>query len=83
MSLIQKAQYLLLELSTAFARDDLDQFNFLLDGFLHDAIQLSVDFSAAVVDVVQIQFEFCHAGFVGRNAIPPYDFLERNSNGGR
>jgi hypothetical protein len=27
---------------------------------LHDAIQFRINLSAAIVDVVQIEFEFCH-----------------------
>lgn len=52
--LIQKAQNFVLELSAAFAWDDFDEINFLVNGFLYDAIQFSVDFPAAIVNVVQV-----------------------------
>jgi hypothetical protein len=52
MSLVQKAQDLFLELSTAFAGDDLDQFDLPVDCFLHNAIQFCIDLFAAIVDVV-------------------------------
>jgi hypothetical protein len=60
VTLIQKPQHLFLELSTAFAGDDLNQFDPLFDGFLHDAVQFRVDLVAAIVDFVQVEFEFCH-----------------------
>jgi hypothetical protein len=60
MSLIQKSQHLLLELAAAFAGNDLDQLYFPVQGLLHNAIQRRIDLIAAVVDVVQIQFEFGH-----------------------
>ena len=67
--LIQEAQHFLLELSAALAGDDLDQFDLALERFFHDAVQLRIDLLAAVVDVVQIQFEFSHVKSI-RN--PPF-----------
>ena len=69
VTLIQEAQHFLLELPAALAGDDLDQFDLALERFFHDAIQLRIDLLAAVVDVVQIQFEFCHVKSI-RN--PPF-----------
>jgi hypothetical protein len=60
MSLIQEAQHFLLQLPAAFAGDDLDQVDLLIDRLLHDAVELRVDLIAAVVDLVQVEFEFCH-----------------------
>lgn len=58
--LIQETQHLLLERTAALAGDDLNQFDALLNRLLHDAVQFRVDFAALVVNVVQIEFEFCH-----------------------
>ena len=58
--LIQEAQDFLLELPAAFAGNNLDQLNFLGQRFLYDAIEFGVDLAAAIVDVVQIEFEFRH-----------------------
>ena len=60
MSLVQETQYFFLELPTAFARDDLNEFYFPVNRFLHNAIQLRVDLIAAVVDLVQVQLKLCH-----------------------
>ena len=61
VALVQKAQHLLLELATALAGNDLHQFDALVDGFLDNAIKFRVDLLAAIVDVVQVEFEFCHS----------------------
>lgn len=53
--LIEKAQDFLFERAAPFAGDDLDQFNFLGDGFLNDAIQFHLDFVAFVINIVQIE----------------------------
>jgi hypothetical protein len=58
--LIQKAQDLLLELPAPFAGDNLDELNAFVARLLHDAVQFGVNLRAAIVDVVQIQFEFRH-----------------------
>lgn len=60
MSLVQETQYFFLELPTTFARNDLNEFYFPVNRFLHDAIQLRVNLSAAVVDIVQVQLKLCH-----------------------
>ena len=54
MSLIQKAQDLLLELSAAFAWDDLNEFDLADNGFFDDAVQFRVNLIAFVVDLVQV-----------------------------
>jgi hypothetical protein len=58
--LVEEAQHALFELTAAFAGDDLDQRYFLLDGLVHDALQLGFDFIALVVNIMQIEFQFCH-----------------------
>ena len=60
MPLIQKAQHLFLELPTPFARNDLNQFYFSVNGFFHNAIKLRIDLVAAVVNVMQVKLKFCH-----------------------
>ena len=60
MLLVEKAQDALFELSAALARDDLHERDAFVNRFLHDAIQFGFDLVAAIVDVVQIKFEFCH-----------------------
>ena len=44
----------------AFAGDDFDEGNFLVDGFAHDVVEGGFDLFAAVEDVVEVEFEFCH-----------------------
>ena len=56
MPLIEKTQYLLLELSAAFAGDDFDKGYFLVNGFFDDAVEFLVDLVAFVVDVVEVEF---------------------------
>ena len=56
MFLIKKAQHLFLQLSAAFAGDDLHQFDVLVNRLLDDAVQLRFDLIAPVVDFVQVQF---------------------------
>ena len=58
--LIQKAQHFFLELPASLARNNLDEINFPVNRFLHNAIEFGVDLSTAIVDVVLIKFEFCH-----------------------
>jgi hypothetical protein len=60
MFLVQKAQHFLFQLSTAFAGDDLDQFDTFINSFLHDAVEFGFDLVAAIVDVVKVKLEFCH-----------------------
>ena len=48
--LVQEAKNTLLELATPFAGDDLDQLDALIDRFLDDALQLSVNVAAPIVD---------------------------------
>lgn len=60
VSLIQKPQNLLLQLPTAFARDDLDEFDLPLNRFFNDPVEFRIDLVASVVDVMQVKFEFCH-----------------------
>lgn len=52
VSLIQKAQHLLLELSAAFAGDDLNEFDLAVNGFFDDAVEFRVNLIAFVVDLV-------------------------------
>lgn len=58
--LVQKSQDAFFELSAAFAGDDLDEFDAFVDRFLHDAVEFGIDLFAAIVNVVQVEFEFCH-----------------------
>ena len=58
--LIQKSQHLFLELPAPFPRDNFDEINSLVERFLHNPIQFGVNLATAIVDVVQIEFEFCH-----------------------
>lgn len=46
---------MLLELPAAFAGNNFDQFNALVHGLLHNAIQLIVNGAAFVINVVQIE----------------------------
>jgi hypothetical protein len=61
VALIQKAQDFFLELAGSFARDNLHQINFFVYRFLHDAIQFSVNISAAIVDIMKVELEFGHS----------------------
>lgn len=58
--LIQKAQNFFLERAASLARNNFDEINFPVNRFLDNAIQFRINLSAAIVDVVQIEFEFCH-----------------------
>lgn len=60
MALIQKTQDSFFELAAPFAGDNLHQFDLFVYRFLYDAIQFGVNIFAAVVDVVKVQFKFCH-----------------------
>jgi hypothetical protein len=60
MSLVQEAQDLFLELAASLPRDYLDKCNFLFDCFFHNTIKFRVNMIAAVVNVVQVEFEFGH-----------------------
>ncbi len=60
MRLIQKTQNFFLELTTPFTGNNLDESDFLVNGFLHNAIQFSINLAAAIVNAMQIEFEFCH-----------------------
>ena len=53
---LEKPQYVLLELSRALARDDLDQRRLLCHRLVDDGLQGVVDVLPAVVDVVQVEF---------------------------
>ena len=64
--LVEEAQHALFKLAAAFAGDDFDEGDALLDGFVHDALKLGLDPVALVVDVVQVEFEFCHWGYLFR-----------------
>src|SRR5664280_449893 len=55
--LIQKAQNVLLEGTRALARNDLDQWCLLQDRLVDDGAQCTVDVSAVVVDVMQVELE--------------------------
>ena len=54
--LVEKAQHFFLQLSAAFAGDDLYQADALIKRLLDDAVQLGLDLIAPVVDFVQVQF---------------------------
>lgn len=54
MRLIQKAQHMFLELTAAFARDNLNQGNALINSFLNDTIELRLDLVAFIVNSVQV-----------------------------
>ena len=55
--LIKESQNTLLQLSAAFSRDDLDQFDLLLDRLVDDAPQRRIDVPTTVVNVVKIEGE--------------------------
>ena len=74
VSLIEKPHNFLLELPTAFARDDFDETDFLFKCLFNDAIEFRIDLVTAVIDVMQVEFKFCHYFFFS---------FGRNSNGGR
>lgn len=52
MTLIQEPQHFFLELPTAFAWDDLNQIDFSVNRFLHNAIQFFFDHIAFVVNLM-------------------------------
>lgn len=56
MLLVEKAEDTLFELAAAFAGDDFDEGDALLNRFVHDALEFGLDFVALVVDVVEIEF---------------------------
>jgi hypothetical protein len=60
MRLVEKSKHMFFELATAFARNNLDQCDSLRDCFLDNSVQLYINLIAAVVNIVQIQHEFCH-----------------------
>ncbi len=60
VTLIQKAEHFLFKLPAAFAGNNFHQLYFLSHGLLHNAVEFRVDLAAAIVDVMQIQFEFGH-----------------------
>ena len=60
--LIQKPEDSLLQRTTPLSGDDLDQPNLLVDGFVDDCAQGSVDVITSVVDIVQIKFELDGVG---------------------
>src|SRR5688572_6100743 len=55
VGLIEEAQHFLLELTAAFAGDDLDEADLLAHRFGDDAVELSVELAAVVVNVVQVE----------------------------
>ena len=60
MRLIEETEDLFLELPAPFAGDDFDEIDLFVDRFLDDPVEFGIDLTAAVVDVVQIELEFCH-----------------------
>src|SRR5579859_997193 len=54
---LQEPQYVLLELSRPFARDDLDQRRLLCRRLVENRLQRAVDVLAAVVNVVQVKLQ--------------------------
>lgn len=74
VSLIEKPHNFLLKLPTTFAGDDFDKIDFLFKRLFNDAIELRVDLVAAIIEVMQVEFKFCHYFFFS---------FARNSNGGR
>ena len=54
MSLIEKSQDVLLELTAALARNNLDEGNPLGHRLLNDPVEFTVKFVAAIVDLVQV-----------------------------
>ncbi|MGB7873342.1 MAG: hypothetical protein WBL25_03085, partial [Anaerolineales bacterium] len=52
MFLIKKTQNLFLQLPAAFAGDDLNQLDVLVDSFLNDAVQFRFDLIAPIVNFV-------------------------------
>jgi hypothetical protein len=76
--LVQEAQHPLLELPTAFARNDLHNAGFLRHCFLDDRSQGRVDLAAPVVDLVEVEFEL-HRRL--RGAIPIHSSSSRRVGG--
>ena len=58
MSLIQKPQNFFLELSAAFAGNDLNELDPFFNGFVHDPVQFDHDSVAIGEDAVEVEFEF-------------------------
>jgi hypothetical protein len=54
----EEAKHALFELTASLAGDDLNEPNFLLNGFLDDVSKGPIDIVASVVDLVEIQLEF-------------------------
>jgi len=63
--LIEKAEHPFLQLTAAFARDDLNQTSLLLDGLVDDGSKGAIDVFTTIVDIVQIQF-YLHYRFLHR-----------------
>lgn len=55
MLLVEKAQNFLLQSAATFAGDDLNERNLLVNCFLNDAVEFSINKMPLVVYVVQIQ----------------------------
>jgi hypothetical protein len=60
MRLVQEAQHMLLELATAFTRDNFNQRNAFRNRFLHHPIELALDPIITIIDIVEIQDYFGH-----------------------
>ena len=63
MSLIQETKNFFLELTAAFAGDDLHDGDPLLHSLLHDVVQCTVDVLPLVEDVMQVELELGHSGY--------------------
>src|SRR5208282_1925531 len=55
--LLEEPEHVLFKLARALAGNDLDERRLLPDRLVHDVAQRPVDVLAAVVDVVQVEFE--------------------------
>lgn len=55
--LVEKTQYVLLELTTPLTRNNLNEPNSLVDRLVNDLSKGAVDIVPAVVDLVQIEFQ--------------------------
>jgi len=72
--LLKELEDALLEDAGAFAGDDFDEGDFLLDGIVDNAVEGGLDLFAPVEDVVEVEGEFGHGLFRLDALIPENPF---------
>ena len=56
MLLVEKAEHLLFELPASLTGDNFHECNFLFNRLLDDAIEFSVNFIAAIINIMKVEF---------------------------